>query len=66
MSEERFNVIRTNFGPHELADELSLEGFRSLSDGEADELIGRIKDYPAKAELRRFRRRTILIPLLSS
>jgi hypothetical protein len=63
MDEERFNVIRAGFGKVGKADELCLNGFRSLSDAEADDLIKLIVDFPVKAELRKCRGETILNPL---
>ena len=64
MSEDRFNVIRAGFGPDGQANELSLREFLLLSEGEAGELIGRIVSFRVKAELRAFRGKTILNPLL--
>jgi hypothetical protein len=64
MDEERFNIIRAGFGKVGKADELCLYGFRSLSDAEADDLIKLIVDFPVKAELRKYRGKTILNPHL--
>ena len=53
--EELFNLRRAEFGKKGRANELSLSGFLSLSDDEANELIRRVADFPVKAELRTMR-----------
>ena len=51
----RFNEIRAGFGMLGRANEISLDGFRLLSESEASVLIDRIQDWMVKIELRSMR-----------
>ena len=64
MNQERFNVIRADFGNDGNADELTLNEFCSLSAADATDLIKRIKNYRVKAELEGLRGNTMLTFIL--